>query len=314
MVFCAHRETRCTAVSRVSDCGGWWQLTQRHATGIEFVDEVLGGGLQPGTLTVVRGATGVGKTQLGLCFLHAGATQEGQPGIILDMGSRGDSQQHAEYARRLFDWDLTTGQVDLHSLWDGDFRRVDYLNPFGYIGQRVLRDELSDEQWRVWKQRVNENLRQVLAHCYGHFIHGVRRLVVDGIEPFQQARDSAQIELFEYILHQILRKPHDWVARDLFLGHWQEIKEQVMAHPYPSDGISTVFMQTTPETELHQLIAAETLEDDLTTNATTIILMGRLPGADRVERGLFVLKHRGGWCSDEIVKFRITAQGFERTG
>lgn len=284
-----------------------------YSTGLGFLDELLGGGLQPGTLTVVRGATGVGKTQLGLCFLEAGRHQEGEAGILLDLGSRGDSQQHHEYARRLFDWELSEGPVDLTNPWNGDFQRVDYLNPFGYLGQRVLRDEVNEDQWRAWKLRLNENLKRVLGHCYSHFVHGVRRLVVDGIEPFRTARDSAQIELFEYILHQILRKPHDWVARDLFMGRWQEVKEQVLAHPYDASAIATVFMQTTPETELHQLIAAETMEDDLTTNATTVILMGRLPGAERVERGVFVLKHRGSWCSEEIARFRITREGFERT-
>lgn len=289
-------------------------MAELYSTGVDFIDEVLGGGLQPGTLTVVRGATGIGKTQLGLSFAQAGQAQEGERGIILDLGSRGDSQQHAPYARRLFGWELQPGPVGLEDLWDGGFRRADYLNPFGYgLGLRVLRDEANDDQWRTWRARLNESLRQVLAHCYAHFIHGVRRVVVDGVEPFSAARDSLQIELFEYILHQILRKPHDWVARDLFQGHWTEVRGQVGAHPYDHQQLSTLFLQTTPETELHQLIAAQTMDDDLTTNATTVLLLGRLPGADRVERGLFVLKHRGGWCSDEIVRFTITAEGLQRS-
>lgn len=283
-----------------------------YSTGVGFIDELLGGGLQPGTLTVVRGATGVGKTQLGLSFCNAGLAQEGRRGFVIDMGSRGDSQQHRPYARRLFGWEMTEGKVDPAQVWEDDFHPVDYFNPFGYLGQRVLRDEMNDEQWRAWKLAVNENLKQVLAHCYYHFVHGVRRQVVDGIEPFAVARESAQIELFEYILHQIVRKPYDWVARDLFQGRWQEVKDQVLAHPYPADEVATMFLQTTPETELQQLIAAQTMEDDLTTNATTIILMGRMPSADRVERGVFVLKNRGTWCSDEIVRFTITAEGLER--
>ncbi len=267
-------------------------MSELYSSGVEFIDEVLGGGLQPGTLTVVRGATGIGKTQFGLSFSQAGLTQEGQRGIILDLGSRGDSQQHAPYARRLFNWDLQPGPLDLGELWGDDFQRADYLNPFGYdLGLRVLRDETNEDLWRTWRARLNESLRQVLAYCYAHFVHGVRRVLVDGIEPFGAARDSLQIELFEYILHQILRKPYDWVARDLFQGHWNEVKDQVLAHPYDS----------------------QALEDDLTTNATTVILLGRLPAADRVERGLFVLKHRGGWCSDEITRFTITATGLQRS-
>lgn len=287
-------------------------MSELYSTGVDFIDELLGGGLQPGTLTVVRGATGVGKTQLGLSFCQAGLAQECRRGFIIDMGSRGDTQQHAAYAKRLFDWTLSEGKVDLSQVWEDEFHPVDYFNPFGYRGQRVLRDEMNDEQWRAWKLNVNENLKQVLVHCYYHFVHGVRRQVVDGIEPFNVARESAQLDLFEYILHQIVRKAHDWVARDLFQGQWQQVKDQVMAHPYDATAISTLFLQTTPETELGQLIAAQTMEDDLTTNATTIILMGRLPGADRVERGVFVLKHRGAWCSDEIVKFTITNEGLRR--
>ena len=44
----------------------------RLSTGIDGLDELLGGGLMPGTLTVVVGASGIGKTQLGLQFAAAG--------------------------------------------------------------------------------------------------------------------------------------------------------------------------------------------------------------------------------------------------
>ncbi len=40
----------------------------RVRLGIQKLDEMLGGGLLPGTLTVVYGATGIGKTHLGLTF------------------------------------------------------------------------------------------------------------------------------------------------------------------------------------------------------------------------------------------------------
>ena len=53
----------------------------RHSTGIPQLDQALGGGIIPGTLTVVMGATGIGKTQLGVSYAHAGIVQEGQSGI-----------------------------------------------------------------------------------------------------------------------------------------------------------------------------------------------------------------------------------------
>ena len=73
----------------------------RHSTGIPKLDDALGGGLIPGTLTVVMGATGIGKTQLGVRYAHTGATQDGQTGVIFDLTTRGDSQNQSEYAQRM---------------------------------------------------------------------------------------------------------------------------------------------------------------------------------------------------------------------
>src|SRR5262245_65639155 len=93
----------------------------RQSTGIPALDAMLGGGLIPGTLTVVVGATGIGKTQLGLQFANAGLAQDGRRGILFDCSSRGDSQSHAEYDRRMFGWQLAAanaGQaVDVGSIF-----------------------------------------------------------------------------------------------------------------------------------------------------------------------------------------------------
>ena len=78
----------------------------RQVFGIEELDRDLGGGLIPGTLTVVAGATGVGKTQLGLHWANAGLSAEGHRGVLCDLTSRGDSQNHAAYSSRLFGWEL----------------------------------------------------------------------------------------------------------------------------------------------------------------------------------------------------------------
>src|SRR6476469_3691516 len=85
---------------------------QRQSTGIALLDEALGGGLVPGTLTVIAGATGIGKTQLGLQIANAGKEQEGKRGVIFDCTARGDSQSHADYARRMFGWELQPFPAD----------------------------------------------------------------------------------------------------------------------------------------------------------------------------------------------------------
>ena len=55
-------------------------LGERASTGIAGLDVMLGGGLPRSSATVVQGATGTGKTLLGLRFLLEGA-QRGEPGI-----------------------------------------------------------------------------------------------------------------------------------------------------------------------------------------------------------------------------------------
>jgi KaiC/GvpD/RAD55 family RecA-like ATPase len=97
--------------------------TSRFSAGIEGFDALLGGGLLPGTLTVVVGSAGIGKTQLGLQFLHAGREQEGTSGIVFDMSSRGDSQNHADYARRMFGWELDAIEPELHVPLDAMIER-----------------------------------------------------------------------------------------------------------------------------------------------------------------------------------------------
>ena len=63
-------------------------MTARVSTGLPRLDTMLGGGLLPGTLTVVYGATGIGKTHLGLTFADHGRAADGARGVVLDMNGR----------------------------------------------------------------------------------------------------------------------------------------------------------------------------------------------------------------------------------
>ena len=206
----------------------------RHETGIPKLDEALGGGLMPGTLTVVMGATGVGKTQLGLQFVNHGLQQEGHRGVVYDMTSRGDSQNHADYAKRLCDWDLTTlnpdQPFDADSVWNADSARRDYLHIFSRGGRRVTVSDLTHDQWREFKADLARRLDRTIGFFYGNFVHGVRRCVIDGIEPTDRMSDSFQIDQCEYIYEQVLKKEHDWLARDLFRVHYRTNAPRVAEH------------------------------------------------------------------------------------
>ena len=57
--------------------------TERVKTGIGGLDSILSGGIPRGNVILVEGAIGAGKTTLGVEFVYRGATQFGEPGVIV---------------------------------------------------------------------------------------------------------------------------------------------------------------------------------------------------------------------------------------
>lgn len=285
----------------------------RYSTGIPGLDELLGGGLLPGSLTVVLGATGIGKTQLGLQFARQGLNQEGQPGILFDMTSRGDAQNHANYARRMFGCELKSRPLEEclspNQIWDASLARTDYCHLFERSGRRVTRGDLDHDAWQEWKAELNRKLEQAVAFFYGNFVHGVRRCVIDGVEPVEKASDSFQFHVFNYIYHQILHKDADWVARDVFRVHFREQEPRVMQHLYDHRQIACLLLATSHEVMLEDLLSRPIESGDELSNANTIILMGKVREGTKMKRALYVAKHRGSVCDDSIVPFEIAEQG-----
>jgi len=285
----------------------------RLSTGVPGLDELLGGGLLPGTLTVVVGATGIGKTQLGLQFADAGLRQEGRRGILFDMASRGDAQSHAEYAQRMFGWNPTAvdpgRSPNLHSFFDPKTQEGDYLRVFDYQGRRVTRGDLGFEGWQDWQAELARKLSVSIGFFYGNFVRGARRAVIDGVEPVARKSDSIQLELFEYVYHQILRKDPEWVARDLFREHYRENAAAVAAHTYDPAKIGCLLLYTSAEALLDELATRPLDEGDVLANANTVICMGKIRTGNKLARGLYIAKHRGSVCSDDIIPYTIDDAG-----
>ncbi len=286
---------------------------QRLSTGVTGLDKLLGGGLLPGTLCVVVGSTGIGKTQLGLQFAHAGVGQEGRSGILFDVSSRGDSQSHADYARRMFDWELSpvdaAERVATEDFFAPERSPGDYLHVFDRKGRRVTRDDLGFDAWHDWQAELTRRLGVSIAFFYGNFIRGVRRAVVDGIEPADRPSESIQLELFEYIYHQILRKEPEWVARDLFRQHYRRHAEEAAKHVYDPAEVGCMLLSTSHETTLEGLIERPLDQGDLLSGANTVIYLGRIREGTRFRRAIYVAKHRGSVCPDEIIPYAIDDRG-----
>jgi KaiC/GvpD/RAD55 family RecA-like ATPase len=285
----------------------------RQSFGIEELDRSLGGGLIPGTLTVIAGATGAGKTQLGLRWADAGLPAESHRGVLCDLTSRGDSQNHADYASRLFGWKLSeyplTPSFDHERAWDFARSVGDYFRPVARQGRRVTQADLEPEQWHEWKSELSRVFRCAAGFFYQHFVQGSRRVVFDGLEPVERFSASIQFEFFEYIYHHVLRQDDEWAAREWFREKYRANADAVMRHRYDQRAIGCLYLYTTPHVMLDDLLAQPISQGDIFSNANTIILMGRTQQNGRLGRALAIPKHRGSACGDEFIGYRITDDG-----
>jgi RecA/RadA recombinase len=287
-------------------------LAPRQSTGVAGFDDLLGGGLIPGTLTVVVGASGAGKTQLGLQFLAAGREHEGRAGIIFDMSARIDSQCHAKYAARMFGWsprEHADGPFSPDRYFDPQRVCGDYLHVFDRHGARVTAGEMGFDACHQWQVELAAKLERAIDFFYGNFVRGARRALVDGIEPALRPSESIQFELFEYLYHQVLRKDAAWVARDLFRQHYRAHADSIDAHAYDHETIGAMLLLTSHETMLEPLLERPLTDGDVLATANTLIYMGKLRDGKKMSRGLHIAKHRGSDCSDEIIRYTIDDGG-----
>jgi len=124
---------------------------QRCATGLSQLDAMLGGGIPRGTATLVLGASGSGKTSLGLHFLSQSSAQE--PGLLFGFYEMPLRLRH-KAAGIGIKLDGLIEQAHLEILWHPPTEDI-----LDALGNRLL-----------------EAVRR----------RGVKRLVIDGLLGFQE--------------------------------------------------------------------------------------------------------------------------------
>ena len=278
---------------------------------------MLGGGLLPGTLTVVYGATGIGKTHLGITFAVNGERYEGSRGVIFDMTARGDSQRHQEYAKRLFGWELHTwdhlirvGQPDPFPT-PVALEKMRYCHEFDY-GGRVEEYQANKPEGRdfrrEWLAAYAQRWKTVLPFFYFHFAAKARRVVVDGVDPTQAAHESIQLYIFDELYRKVIHQDSEVLGMEILIPVWRH-RGFIEEKRYDHRDVVTLLLVTAAENLLDDLIARRMGEGDIGASANTIILMGKRMGRGNVGRALYVAKHRGSGCSTEIAEFRLTDRG-----
>jgi KaiC/GvpD/RAD55 family RecA-like ATPase len=290
-------------------------MTERISTGLARLDQMLGGGLLPGTLTVVYGATGIGKTHLGLVFANHGHQVDGAPGLLFDMNARGDSQQHHEYAARLYNWRLgrwTHAVTPMAPPYPPDDQMdAFYCDAFPWVGKlkdyQVATPDGVEFDWN-WKAMYNHALYTVRPFVYFHLAAGSRRIVVDGIEPMDVPADYIQPFIVDELYRKLIHRDSETLGMEICLPVWQH-RAFIDAHRYDHAAVTTLLLVTTEETQIEHLIARKVAAGDIGAVANTIVAMGSERVGNRIGRFLCVVKHRGSAMSDEIAEYRVTEQG-----
>jgi circadian clock protein KaiC len=172
-----------------------YPVRKRVKTGIVGLDEMLSGGLSEGSITLVRGAPGAGKTTLGMQFLYSGITEEDERSLMISFEEFPSSLHRDALA---FGWDLrklekeeklrlifTSPRIFLSSLQSP-------ASPLNCIIQewdvrRVVLDSISHFT-RITKDPVE------LRDIYNRVINGLKREGVTTILTSEDSRTSLSTE------------------------------------------------------------------------------------------------------------------------
>lgn len=143
----------------------------RAPVGIAGLDEMLYGGLLAGSIALLQGAPGTGKTTVGMQFLYEGAKKYGEPGLLITF---------EQFPHTLYRDGLAHGW-NLRELEQEGALRVVFTSPQVFLGS--LQSPISP---------INSAIRDM----------GVKRAVIDSVTQFHTlSRDP--VELRSYYNHLI---------------------------------------------------------------------------------------------------------------
>ena len=155
-------------------------MRQKVSLGIEKLDELLGGGIPLGSIILVTGPAGSGKTTFLRAFLHKGMEQ-GETGIYIM------SQRNPDYViedMRLFNWEVDTTKLKFLA-FDGI---IPEPKPYVYGNYSSLTD-------------LAGGLRKLSSELNGK----PARCIMDNLSSFFIPRDESHVFQFLQLAFRMLR-------------------------------------------------------------------------------------------------------------
>lgn len=287
---------------------------------LEFPDKginnALGGGFLPGTMVLIRGARGSGKTKFGLTFAAQGLAQEGARGIVLDLSVSGDEQRHAAYALEQSRWKIKPWNLDRQAVlkkWPTS-KKVSSMTCLHVVSQdyeveSVDRSRLSFEEFETLNKRFDYRMDLVQPLVFFQRYYGSRRIVLDGLEPTDDPLGSAQQSLIRRIYTRVLQASSEDLGRELFREGYQSRISRIRKHSFPAREAVVLTLETSKKISLDELVKEPTVPGSLDALANTVILMGERDEGDRVEPYLYVAKHRGSYRDSRKLPILLSAKG-----
>ena len=152
-------------------------MTNRVCTGVPGLDEMLRGGFLEGSAVLVLGATGTGKTTLGLQFLYNGIVDYDEPGLLITF---------EEFPHTLLR-DAQSHGWDLGALEEANKLRIFYTSPDMFLSTLQSPSSPLNRAIREW---------------------GVRRIVLDSVSHWTRiTADPLELRvLYSWVINGLKRE------------------------------------------------------------------------------------------------------------
>jgi circadian clock protein KaiC len=151
-------------------------MQQRVKTGIKGLDEMLHGGFLPQTANLIEGATGTGKTTLGMQFIYNGITKYNEPGLIITF---------EEFPQQYYRDAATFG-------WD--FKKLEQEGKLKIV-------MTSPEVTKLDLERVGGMMETLVTEM------GARRILIDSLSHFERlSSDPVELRTIEYSFINALKR------------------------------------------------------------------------------------------------------------